>query len=196
MKLDAYETYCMFTALKYHFTQKNYDYFKYHGKVRGSKDTFASNKNRFKFAKLSRKYDADQLKDFIISNIIAGKSWVGELFDDDAEDFYTQYMKRKQSFTYNFTNEVKALFSSDRSKLFKSTDSQYPEIINKYLQGEISLESIAVLNEFIDFFDKFDKSLGKDDIIWSKIRMSAEKLKPFLSYDKEKLKQVLKDCVT
>lgn len=192
--MDSFECYALFIALKNHFTQKNYDFFKYHGKTRVNKDSFLSNKDKYKYAKLCRKYTKDNIQDFFIGNFLAGKKWIGEFLDEDSDDIYKQYLKRKQSFTYNFQNEVSKLFI-DKGKVFKSIDGQYPDIINKYLQGDISIETITILNEFIDFFDKFDRNIGKDDIVWSKIRLLAEKLKPFLDYDKDKFKEILKQSL-
>ena len=86
MRLSAYETYCLYLAIKSHFTTQSYDYHKYQGKVKASKESFDIRKDRFLFQKLSRKYSNDQMNDFLISNCIKGKKWVGEFLDDDAEN--------------------------------------------------------------------------------------------------------------
>lgn len=194
MKLDGYETYCLFIALKNHFTQKSYDFLKYHGKTRVSKETFTTSKDRFKYMKLSRKYDALEMRDFIIANLLANKNWIGEMLDDDADDIYKAYIKRKQSLSYNFTNEIDKLFTTagGPEKAFKIKNNQYPDLLNLYLQNEISIETVAILNTFVDFVSKFDEKLGKDDVIWSKTRLLISKLTPFLDYDREKVKKILK----
>jgi hypothetical protein len=40
-----------------------------------------------------------------------------------------------------------------------------------------------------------DNKYGKDDIIWSKIKLLAQKILPFLEYDKHKIVGVLKKYV-
>jgi hypothetical protein len=196
MKLDAFGAYCLFMSLRNHFTQEKYCYFKYRGKIKATKEAFMINKDRFKFSKISKKYDEDALRDFYVANFIAGKKWIGDFFEEDAEDNYREYMKRKQSFTYVFQNQISRLFSDANPKeAFSIRDRQYPKIIDVYLEGDLSIEVLAVLNTFIKFSGKFDERLGKDDIIWSKISFLIRKIEPFLQYDKSKIKNILKECI-
>lgn len=197
MRMSAFDAYCLFFALRNHFTQEKYDYFKYKGKLKFSKDSFAVRKDRLQFQRLSRQYDEDELKDYILANILAGKIWPVDFLMDDAHDNYAAYLKRKQSISYTFDNEVQNLFKESKTPgdAFKIKSSQYPEIINQYLQHNISIETIAILNQFISFSSKFDKKIGKDDVVWSKLRMLIEKVKPFLQYDKEKIKHILKENI-
>lgn len=198
MKLDAFETYALFMALRSHFTQDAYDFFKYAGKTRVSVQSFEKNKNKYHFQKLAKKYSAEEMQDFFVANFIKGNSWIVQLLDEEAHDTYLRYVKRKQSFTYCFKEEITSLFSNvnDPREVFHSIGSEYPEIINSHLRGDLSLEVFTVLNTLINFFEKFDKVLGKDDIIWSKISFLSRKLKPFLQYDKSKIKRILKDSIS
>ena len=48
--VDPYEVYIKYLALKSHFSDLNYDYFKYNRKkIRASKETFSKRKDNFKF---------------------------------------------------------------------------------------------------------------------------------------------------
>ena len=134
------------------------------------------------------------MKDYIISNLIKGKLWVGDLLDDEAEQNYKDYTKRKQAFTYQFSNEIDKLFSSVKvpSDVFDIKKNQYPIILNKYLSGELCIEFLCVLNNLIQFVDKFNDKIGTDDIIWSKISLLIVKLHPFLEYDRKKIIGALK----
>lgn len=194
MKLTPYQTYCLYLAIKNHFTQKKYDYFKYSGKTNAKPEAFEIRKDKYYFGRLSKKYSEEELLHFLVANFIQGKKWIGDLLEDDAHDTYMRYLKRKQAFTYHFTNELTALLSTvdDPRDLFICSSSSYPKIISEYLAGTISLETMAVLNTFICFFDKFDEKLDKDDIIWSSVRLLTIKLYPFLEYDKKRIKDVLK----
>lgn len=197
MKLDGYETYCLFIALKNHFTQNNYDFLKYHGKTKITKDHFTSHKDKYKYIKLSRKYDDAQMRDFIIANLLANRNWIGYLLEDESDDIYKSYIKRKQSISYIFDTEVNKLFSScgGANKAFKIKKSEYPEILNLYFQNEISIETLSILNDLVQFTEKFDKKLGENDILWSKVRLLILKIKPFLEYDKDKIKNILKNSI-
>ena len=51
MAFDAYRCYL---SLKNHFTKDHYDYHKYGGKTRATKETFYKRKDRFWFEKFAR----------------------------------------------------------------------------------------------------------------------------------------------
>lgn len=198
MKLEPFQIYQMFLALRSHFTQESYDYIKYHAKVRASQESFLNNKDRFKYAKLAKQYDENQIQDFLIANFIAGKKWIGDMFDDDAHQNYVQYTKRKQSFTHHFSEQTHKLFKSvvTPRDVFSITGGQYPEILTWYLNGELSAETFAVLDSFIKFSDKFDEKIGKNDVIWSRARLLLKKLTPFVQYDRVKIKRVLREVIS
>lgn len=200
MKLDAFETYCLFMALRNHFTQKRYCYFKYRGKIKTTKESFMIHRDRFKYSKLSRKYDAVEMRDFIVANLLEDKKWIGDLLESSADTIYTEYKKRKQALTYTFTSDVSRLFDSlsDPKEAFKCKRNcgEYPRIIDLHLNQDLSIETLAILNSFIHFADRFDDKIGEDDIIWAPLRLKVFKLTPFLDYDREKFKDILRRAVT
>jgi hypothetical protein len=189
MKLSGYETYCTYLALKNHFTRDNYDFFKYNGKVTASKESFLSRKDRFQFEKLARK--CDDVKTHIALCFMADRTWIGDMLDDDALDSTLKHMRKVQSMSYDFKNELEKV--DDIRSLFKMEDNGYPKFLNEYMRGDISLETIIILNEFIDFIPKFDAKF-KDDYLWSKFSFKTRKFAPFLlqQVDKKKFKQLLK----
>lgn len=195
MRMSSFDTYSLFLALKNHFTQPSYDYFKYHGKTNASPDSFMSRRDRFQFQKLSRKVNASDMKDFIVANLLAGKSWVGDFLEDDANDNYLSYVKRKQAFSYVFANELDKFFSENPPECaFKSKDGQLPPVLNCLMNGTISPETFAILNHYIGFSKVFDEKL-KDDYIWSKYRSTITKLYPFLEFDRKKIADILKEKI-
>lgn len=198
MRLSAFETYCLFLSLKTHFTQQKYDFFKYGGKTRKiTLESFAARKDKMCFQRISRLHDKSHMKDFIVSNMIKGNIYPLSLITQEAEQNYQDYLKRKQSFSYLFGNELTVLFSSVEtpSNVFHKINDQYPKIINDYLNESISLETICVLNEYVRFIKRLDERLGTDDIIWSKLRFLIQKYTPFLEYDKNKIKGILKNTI-
>jgi hypothetical protein len=193
MKLTGYETYCLYLALKQHFTKDNYDFFKYGGKARNvSKESFLSRKDRFQFEKLARK--CDDVKTHMVANFMADRTWIGDMLDDDAFDATKRHVKNIQSMSYNFKNELENV--DNIKELFTMTDTGYPKFMVEYNFGAISLESIVILDAFIGFISKFDAKLG-DDYLWSKFSFKARKFAPFLlqDLDKKKFKQILKERI-
>ena len=49
MRMPAYNCYCLYLAMKNHFTQEEYDFFKYNGKINAIKESFLSRKDRYQF---------------------------------------------------------------------------------------------------------------------------------------------------
>lgn len=197
-RLTAYETYCLFITLKLHFTVLKYDFFRYNGKTsRVSQNTFMARKDRMQFQKLCRICSAENMQDFIVANLAKGLMYVPDLLSDEAEENYKEYVKRKQSFSYIFSNEIDKLFSSasNPADVFKKINGEYPAIINQYLNGTISLETVCVLNAYVRFIPRMDERLGTDDVIWSKMRLLITKFTPFVQYDKDKVKSILKNAI-
>lgn len=194
MRLTAFETYALLMALKQHFTQANYDYFKYHGKTRANKESFIQRKDRFYYQKLSRKYDSEQMVDFLVANLLKELTWVGNLLDDEAHDNYMAYLKRKQALAYTFADDLDNFFSNAPPELAFKVGSGLPPILNTIMCGTMSPETFVILDRFIGFSESLNKTL-EDDYLWSKYKALPRKLHPFLSYDKDKMKSILKEKI-
>ena len=62
MAFDAYRCYL---SLKNHFTKDHYDYHKYGGKTRATKEAFYKRKDRFWFEKFARQKSDKEVEDFL-----------------------------------------------------------------------------------------------------------------------------------
>lgn len=194
MRLSAFDTYQMFLALKNHFTQKSYDFFKYHGKTNASQESFLARRDKYQFQKLCRLKPDNEMRDFIVANLLESDNiWVGDLLDSEAEDKYRQYLKRKQSITYMFTNDIDILLSElPNPKDWFYCKDDLPPIMSLAMNNTISLETFVILNDFVGFIDKFDKRMS-DDFLWPKFSIKARKFRPFVEYDRDKIKKILKE---
>jgi len=189
-KQSGYEVYCLYLALKNHFTLDKYDYFLYNGKVKHvSKESFLARKDRFQFEKLARKCDNPMIH--IMVSLLQDKTWIGDMLDDEAFDATKRYVKKVQSMSYIFKNELEQY--DNLKALFKTEDNGYPMILNEYMRGDVSFETVIILDTFVGFMAKFDAKL-KDDYLWSKFSFKARKFAPFLlrEIDKNKFKDLLK----
>jgi len=197
----GFAAYALWNALKLHFTSESYDYFKYNGKTNVSKQTFTTNKSKYQFYKLSRKYNLEELKNFYIANFIQGKGdWVGDLLQDGDEN-YTKWQKTQQSLTYTFENDIMYMFDSvDGAEFwhiddyFKPVDGGWPMLITKMMHEKISLETVCILVDILGCMPKWEKQIT-EDIIWPTHRRIIKKYTPFILYDKEKYKQILKEKI-
>jgi hypothetical protein len=190
----GFEAYEMYHGLKLHFTS-NYNYVKYNGKTNVNKNQFMLRKDKFQFYKLSRKYKRDELFGFYVANMLVNpKIWVGELLTEDADSEYKVWQKTQQSISYVFEQDLHSLFDSvnNPEELLKVVDGQYPLLYTLYTQGKSTKETLIILNDILNFMPMWVKKVD-DDIIFPEFIKSCEKYKPFLNYDKVKLKNLLKD---
>lgn len=189
----GFEAYALWNALKLHFTSDSYDYFKYNGKTNVSKQSFTTNKSKYQFYKLSRKYSIDELKQFYVANFIEGKGdWIGELLQDGEEN-YTKWQKRYQSLTYTFENDIMYLLDKvdkpDDLLLVKS--NEFPKLLQYLMSGSISIETVIILDDIMKFIPMWNKEIY-DDIVWPNWLRKIEKYRPFVHYDKNKFLHILK----
>jgi hypothetical protein len=197
----GFAAYALWNALKLHFTSDSYDYFKYNGKTNVSKSTFSTNKSKYHFYKLSRKYNLEELKDFYIANFIQGKGdWVGDLLQDGDEN-YTKWQKTQQSLTYTFENDIMYMFDSvDGAEFwhiddyFKPIDGGWPMLITKMMHDQIKLETVCILIDIFDCMPRWEKQIT-EDIVWPTHRRIIKKYTPFINYDKQKYKEILKEKI-
>lgn len=196
MKLSPFETYCLFQALKLHFTTESYDFFKYGGKTKATVEQFNGKRDKYFYHRLSKRYNDDQMQDFIVANMLDdAKQWVGHFFDDDADLRYKVYVKNHQSITYTFKSNLdKMCDDSSLASIFHFEDNGFPKMMNDYMRGDATLETLIIINDFTDCFSKFNEKLA-GDYLWDKFYFKARKYRPFLKYDKTKIKSIIKEKV-
>lgn len=189
--MNAFEVYEMYVALKNHFTQKSYSYFKYNGKTRVTVAQFEKRPDKYFFEKLSKHYDP---RGFLLSNILNSTSfWIGEFSQNEqATKNYHAWKKRVDSLKYLYTDQIKKLF--DRmpiSRWFKIENSEHPYLMVLYLRGELSPETFIILTDVIGCYSYWNKEL-KGDIVWEEVSVLYTKYRPFLNYDRAEYKEILK----
>jgi len=194
---SGFAAFAMWNALKLHFTSESYDYFKYNGKTNISKQTFANRKDKYSFYRLSRKYGLTELRDFYLANfLVDNPHWVGDMPGPDGEENYRKWQKRQQSLTYIFENDIIKLLDQVDSPndLLLVKNNEFPKLIMYATQGDIAIETLIILDDLMNFFPMWQKEIY-DDIVWPNFKLKCEKYKPFVSYDKNKFKQILKERI-
>jgi len=197
LKLTPFEVYKIFLSLKNHFTKDSYDYFKYCGKTRASADSFNKRKDKYFFERLSRKKSKDDIVYFFVANFIEidnpNSVYVSELIRT-GEDAYIQWNKRIQSLFYMFQTEIQVfVIGSKFNSFFECIPGKHPEIVKKYLQNLISIETLVILDIILKFSKDYDEKL--DDPLWDMLSMKIKKYKPFLNVEVDKYVKVLKELV-
>ena len=196
MKVTPFETYRTYLSMKSHFTNPKYDFIKYGGKSRATMTSFNKRKDKYWFEKTSRKYSDQEIVDFLLANFVSTDNpqnlWIGEIINS-GERNYSQWMKRKQSLTYLFNEQSsELLFQKDLKEVFNCSKG-HPPLLKKYLGGEISLETLTILEKVFSFRKEFDKKLK--DPVWETVSMKIKKYIPFLNINVFHYKKILRELI-
>ena len=185
--MEAIDVYIMYCAMKAHFSRKDYDFFKYGGKTKVSRDSFWKRKDRFFFVKLSKKYKTEiEIRNYLVSNFIKDKSGYIANF---SEENYNSWLLRRSGFFDQFIIEMKP-FIKEFEPLFEVKNSSHPKLLKEFLGSRVSLETMLVLDELVSFSKKWDKQL-EDDIIWVDLKKLMKNYKGFLTINKNRYRMKL-----
>ena len=195
--MTGYEAFCLFQAIKLHFTSASYDFFKYNGKSNISVTAFENRKDKYHFYKLSRKFpNKEMLIEFLVANFLEkDKLWVGDLLNEEAEKHYLDRQKVLQSLSYVFENDCRKVFEGlDNPNEILKTDGDYPILLVRSLRKEIHIETLCILNQLLNFFPMWNKKIA-DTIRWPEYQRKVIKYASFLPQDTVKYKLILKKVI-
>ena len=193
MPFDAYRCYL---SLKNHFTKDHYDFHKYGGKTRATKQAFYKRKDRFWFEKFSRQKNDKEVVEFFVSNFVSttdpSTMWIGEMIKD-GEGRYTEWKKRVQSLSYIFKEEVDNLFDGNKVDEVFDCSKGHPPILKSYLGGNTSLETMVICDKIFEYGKDFDQKLN--DPVWETVSRKIKKYESFLNINVPRYKKILKETV-
>lgn len=192
---DPFESYKLYNSLKLHFETDNYDAIKYNFKTSIKPTSFFKRKDKYFFAKLANTYD--DLLDFYVANFKNDVKYVGDMLNEHGERYYREHKKVCESLTYTFENDINKLYesNSDFDSLLEARDNEHPFVITYWLQDEIHLETVVILDSITGFIDRENKKIS-ETIIWPDIFRKITKYKPFVKFDKTKCVNILKKTFT
>ena len=196
VKVTPFETYQAYLGMKSHFTNPKYDFFRYGGKSRATMSSFNKRKDKYWFEKTSRKYSDQEVIDFLLSNFVNATNpqnlWIGEIINS-GERTYSEWMKRQQSLTYLFTEQSNELLLEKNLEEVFDCSKGHPVVLKKYLGGDISLETFAILEKIFSFQKNFDKKLT--DPVWETVSLKLKKYLPFININVFHFKNILRGIV-
>lgn len=198
--MQAWDAYLIYNSVKLHFESDTYDAIKYSFKTSAKQKSFFQRKDKYFFAKLAKKYsDKSILVDFLVSNFASmdtDKCWAGNLVEQSADDNYKSYLKKIDTMSYFFKDQVDRLvqysngnkFSFD--DLFKSENGAHPRIVTLVMDKTIELETLVVLDIMVGFMKR---SKITETIFWPEFSRKVLKFKPFLKQhvDTKKLREIV-----
>ena len=194
--MTPYQVYCEYLAIKSHFSNEKYDYFKYNKKVRASITSFNRRTDKYWFEKTSRKYKDEEIVDFFVSNFVQSESnsniWIGSLLNG-GEQVYSEWKKRQQSLTYLFKEQSNEFFLETKLDDALNCSKGHPPVLKRFLSGKLSLETLTIYEKIFHFSKDFDKKLL--DPVWETVSLKIKKYNPFLNIDVFQFKRILREIV-
>lgn len=174
----AFNVYCVFMAIKLHFTTKDFDYSLY-GPMNSYKfETFLAKGSVAKqFARLARRFEStagDVMENYIIANFIKSpKTWVTTLLTKQAQANYNEYRKLYENFSYNFLEHFERFMIpaiQERNMKFmeyvRGNGQGHPALLTDIITKRYPIWFLVGLNKIIGFIALYDNIL-KDDIYWN-----------------------------
>ena len=191
--MTPFEVYCDYVNLKNHFTSHSYDYHKYKGKSKLKLSSFQNRKDRLFFEKISKHSDPHT---FLLANLLVDdKCYIRDIaYSEQAEKVYKLWVKQHQSLSYSFKQDLSKL-DTNFNKNFICEDNQHPILLNKYLAGEVSLESLCILLQLTGAKKYWDTKL-KYDLVYDMLKLKIEKYTPFINFEHDKFKKICLDYFT
>jgi len=191
--MEPYDVYKYYMAMKLHFESDTYEAPKYNYKTSARPQSFFKRRDKYHFAKLGRKCDEPkELIDFFTAQFTASdKTWVGDMLQD--EEKYTDWQKRQQSLSYNFEQDINKLAEEAGTfdeMLETREGNNYPLVIEMFLQDEISLETVVILDRLTGFMRRADRTIS-ETIVWPDLSKRIRKYGLLLRFDKDRMRRVV-----
>ena len=190
--MDGFEVYKIYLSLKLHFSKDNYNFFTFNGKSRASLKSFENRRDKYFFKKLGTKYKQDEIVQFLVSHFVEDSNcWIGNINPNKSKT-YSEWQNKIQSMSFVFQNEMDSLsdISQDFDSLFKIENGQHPIILKEHLAGNVSLESMVILQKLINYIPHFTKQIS-EPIVWPEVKKRVVKYEPFISIERTKYKRIL-----
>ena len=192
--MQPHVSYLLYQAIKLHFETDNYDCIKYNYKTSATEKTFFKRRDKYHFAKVSKRFNnKEDIINFLVANFIDGKTWIGDMIEND--DSYQKWQKRHQSQSYALQGDIDHLLSKADFKDWFTTEGQMPFLLSEYMGERISIDTVCILERNLHFWHKFNTTIT-DPLVWPTVKRTVTKYNPFLKVDDKKMQKVLLNKLT
>lgn len=193
--MDGFKAYRYYLAIKLHFTTDKFNVFENRGNVKGTREAFNARNDRYIFEKLARKHDNDKdIIQFFVANFAYGND-TAIYAGAEADEVYTEWLRRKQSITKIFVDDLATLLTHieinklTHTALFNFTDSEYPVALKLFVGGKIKIETLRIIDDLYPIIEKWKLNTSVR-YIWDDDLRRITKLTGFVKYDIIKIKKI------
>jgi len=172
----GFKAYQMHHAINLHFKSKDYDYFKYGGKLRLNEDSFKKDRFRWQYAGFEKKFDRLLLAYYLLYKQVDFEY----IRPQQLFKLASTRMTPGESLDYRYDNILLDVKHSLETILDtpETVSSIYPYEYDLYVGGSIDLETIILYDHYIKKVFTLDNS--NDIVSWPSIIRKIEKIRPFV----------------
>jgi hypothetical protein len=178
--MNGFKAFKYYMAIKLHFTSPKFNVFVNRGHVKGSQQKFLMRNDCLLFEKLAKQYPVDKdYIQYIASNFMYGNPNV-VYHSDEGVSNYKEFLRRRQSMTRVFTNDLDIILNSGAQYEFGG--SKIPDVLELFLAKRITLETLVILNDMDAIVEKMKQSSQISLLLGDELLL-VEKSKGFVKYD-------------
>jgi len=196
--VDVYRTYL---AFKQHFSNPNFDFFQYDGKVKAKEETYQQRSDFYFFETLARKLTDQEVKEYMLASFISAedpsKVWIGDI-KRSGRHCWLDWQKQQSGMRYAVEQDLNAVVEYMETKghtfnnLFKTLGG-HPPLLKLFINKRINLDTLIILDMVLGYMVQWDKELR--DPLWEQLSFKIKKYKPFLSINTTKYKEIVRSKV-
>ena len=189
MRMTGYEAFTLHNAINLHFNG-SYDCFKYNFKTNVTEKTYWKRPDKFALTKIGKRFKSkDDIILYFAAHQVAGNKYSGDMIRD--EETYTQFLKRIDSISYLFRNELEEISDVKFDSLLEIEET-YPRIVQLHLEGRVSLETLCIVNRLTGFIEEANSRIS-ETILWPDLYKKITKYQSFLKFDDLKMRMIIID---
>ena len=194
---DVYRTYL---AFKQHFSNPNFDFFQYDGKVRAKETTYQQRSDFYFFETLARKLTKQEIHEYMLASFVSSedpsKVWIGYI-KRSGKDCWLAWQKQHSSLRYVVEQDLNAVVEYMEAKRYSFNDifktlGGHPPLLKLFINKRISLETLVILDMILGYIIQWDSCLR--DPLWEQLSFKIKKYKPFLCINTMKYRPLIKEA--
>lgn len=192
--MTAEEVRNLHLAIRVHFLQEKYDYFKYKGKIATEmlgdpNPMYGALGNKFRLKR--------ELEGLFVSNIAVGNiaKYVDWYLTTDARNIWLDWLKRTEAITHYFRADLVALTNlgcSLKSLLECKPGTSLPKLVGVFQEGVVSVETLLLLVKVFDLMPYWESNL-REQYIWPDLRRFLLKYPQFIRFDLNRITQTVQE---
>lgn len=192
----------IYLALKAHFNDPDYDYFKRNTKTKAGVDSYINRKDYLLFESIANKYASEEVLPLLLSNFIESRNvYIGYIAKEKrAHRNYLKWRKRTSRLSTVYSNDLRAIIKLAKEhnipvkEIFLPVNQKEHSILIKlYIQEYIQLETLVILNRSFPYVEKYD--IMYDDPLWDELSFMVKKYSSFVNINDDKYKGITKNIL-